>query len=388
MYPGPLFHVYFTIKKLQGTTLKDYYEILGVSRDATQEELKKVYRQLAMKYHPDRNAGDKASEEKFKEISSAYSCLCDPEKRAHYDRFGTADGFGGGQGPFNAGAGFGDIFEDFFGDFFGGNFGGHRKQRPAKGNDLRYDLEITLEEAVFGAEKIITFPKLQKCSECGGTGSEPGNQPEICSACKGSGHIRYQQGFFSVSKTCGRCYGTGKIITNPCKKCRGQGSVQEQKTVNLKIPPGVDAGSRLKIVGEGEPGLHNGPNGDLYVILDVQDHPIFKREGTEIFCDFPISFTNAALGAEIEVPTLDGSAKLKIPAGTQSGKVFTIKAKGAPRVGSSVRGNQLIRVSIEVPRKLTPRQKELLEEFASLSTEDNNRSFKDRLKDLFTGVDS
>ena len=368
--------------------MKNYYELLGVSQEVTPEELKKAYRQLAMKYHPDRNAGDRASEERFKEISHAYSVLSDPDKRAHYDRYGTADGFGANQGPFGGGAGFGDIFEDIFGDFLGGSFGGHRKQRPAKGNDLRYDLDITLEEAVFGTEKVITFPKLQKCGECGGTGSEPGKQPEVCSACKGSGHIRYQQGFFSVSKSCGKCSGTGRLITNPCRKCRGHGAIQEQKTVNLKIPAGVDAGSRLKIVGEGEPGLNSGPNGDLYVILDVQEHEIFKREGTDLFCDLPISFTNAALGAEIEVPTLDGSAKIKIPAGTQSGKIFTLKGKGAPRVGSQQRGSQLIRVSVEVPKKLSQRQKELLEEFASLSTDDSNKTFKDKLKDLFTGVES
>ena len=368
--------------------MKDYYELLGVSREVTPEELKKVYRQLAMKHHPDRNPGDRAAEEKFKEISHAYSVLSDPEKRAHYDRYGTAEGFGANQGPFAGGAGFSDIFEDFFGDFLGGSFGGHRKQRPARGNDLRYDLEITLEEAVFGTEKVITFPKLQKCGECSGTGSEPGKQPEVCSTCKGSGQIRYQQGFFSVSKSCGKCSGTGRHITNPCRKCRGHGAIQEQKTVNLKIPAGVDAGSRLKIVGEGEPGLNGGPSGDLYVILDVQEHEIFKREGTDLFCDFPISFTNAALGAEIEVPTLDGSTKLKIPAGTQSGKIFTLKGKGAPRIGSQQRGSQLIRISIEVPKKLSQRQKELLEEFAAISTDDSNKTFKDKLKDLFTGVEN
>ncbi len=366
----------------------DYYELLGVSRQATPEELKKAYRQLAMKHHPDRNSGDKASEDRFKEISHAYSVLSDPEKRAHYDRYGTADGFGSNQGPFGGSAGFGDIFEDFFGDFFGGNAGGQRRQRPTKGNDLRYDLDITLQEAVFGTEKIITFPRLQKCDDCNGTGSEPGKQPEVCSACRGSGQIRYQQGFFSVSKSCGKCYGTGRMITNPCKKCRGHGAVQEQKTVNLKIPAGVDAGSRLKIVGEGEPGLNNGPNGDLYVIIDVQEHEIFKREGSDLFCDLPISFTSAALGAEIEVPTLDGSATVKIPAGTQSGKIFTIKGKGAPRINSQHRGNQLVRVSIEVPRKLSQRQKELLEEFAAISHDSANRSFTDKLKDLFTGVEN
>jgi len=367
----------------------DYYEILGVSKDASPEELKKSYRQLAMKYHPDRNAGDKASEEKFKEINEAYSCLSDSDKRAHYDRFGTTNGFGSnGFGGFSGGAGFGDIFEDFFGDVFGGSFGGHKRQRPAKGHDLRYDLSITLEEAVFGTEKIITFARMQRCGECSGTGSEPGKQAEVCSSCKGSGHIRYQQGFFSVSKTCGKCYGTGKIISNPCKKCRGQGNIQAERSVNLKIPAGVDAGSRLKITGEGEPGLNNGPNGDLYVILDVKDHPIFRRDGLDLFCDMPVSFSAAVLGAEVEVPTLDGSAKIKIPAGTPSGKTFTIKGKGAPRLGSHQRGNQIIGIYIDVPKKLTPRQKELLEEFDSLSSDDSGKSFKERLKDLFSGVES
>jgi molecular chaperone DnaJ len=369
--------------------LKDYYEILGVAREATPEEIKKAFRQLAMKHHPDRNAGEKASEDKFKVINEAYSCLSDPEKRSNYDRFGTAEGFaGGGQGPFSAGAGFGDIFEDFFGDVFGGNFGGHKRERPAKGHDLRYDLDITLEESVFGTEKVISFQKLRKCGECSGTGSAPGKSPEVCNSCKGSGHVRYQQGFFSVSKTCGRCYGTGKIITDPCRKCKGNGKIQEMHSVNLKIPSGVDAGSRLRITGEGELGAHNGPPGDLYVIIDIEDHPIFKREGTEIYCEYPLSFTTAVLGAEIEVPTLDGSAKIKVPPGTPSGKTFTLKGKGAPHLGSKQRGNQIIRVFIDVPKKLTARQKELLEEFAELSADDSARSFKDRLKDLFTGVES
>lgn len=368
--------------------MKDYYDILGVPRTASQEELKKAFRQLALKHHPDRNAGDKASEEKFKEINEAYSCLCDPEKRSHYDRFGTAEGFGAGQGPFAAGAGFGDIFGDIFGDLFGAGFGGQRRQRPTKGNDLRYDLDLTLEEAVFGTEKVISFAKLQKCASCNGTGSEPGKQPEVCSTCKGSGQIRYQQGFFSVSKTCGKCSGTGRIITHPCKQCKGQGTVREHKTVNLKIPAGVDTGSRLKVSGEGEPGYYNGPPGDLYVILDVEEHPFFKRDGTEIFCDLPVSFTQAALGAEVEVPTLDGSSKLKIPSGTPSGKIFTIRSKGAPRIGSAQRGSQHVRIHIDVPKKLTPRQKELLEEFAAISGDDTAKSFKERLKDLFTGVEN
>jgi molecular chaperone DnaJ len=369
--------------------LKDYYEILGVSRDATQDEIKKAFRQLALKHHPDRNLGEKASEDKFKVINEAYSCLSDPEKRANYDRFGSAEGpGGGGYGPFSAGTGFGDIFEDIFGGVFGGAFGGERRQRPTKGHDLRYDLNISLEEAVFGTEKVITFPKNLKCGDCSGTGAEPGKPPETCATCKGSGQIRYQQGFFSVAKTCGRCSGTGKIITHPCRKCKGHGTVQEQRTVNLKIPAGVDIGSRLKIMGEGEPGIYNGPPGDLYVVLDVGEHRFFKREGTEIFCEVPISFPNAALGAEIEVPTLDGSAKLKIPPGTPSGKIFTLKGKGAPRVGSQHRGSQIVRVSVDVPKKLTPRQKEILEEFAAISGDDTGKSFKERLKDLFTGVEN
>ncbi|RPI38100.1 MAG: molecular chaperone DnaJ [Nitrospiraceae bacterium] len=368
--------------------MKDYYDILGVSRDANADDLKRAFRQLALKYHPDRNPDNKESEEKFKEVNEAYSCLSDSQKRAHYDRFGTSEGMGGGgYGPFTAGAGFGDIFEDIFGDFFG-NVGGTRRQRPAKGSDLRYDLDISLSEAVFGTEKTIDFPKWETCEECKGNGSAPGKSPETCTSCKGTGHIRFQQGFFSVSKSCGKCQGTGKIITHPCKKCKGSGRVQEQKSISLKIPAGVDIGSRLKISGEGEPGEYGGPYGDLYVVLNIESHPFFKREGTEIFCEVPVSFPQAALGAEIEVPTIDGTAKLKIPHGTQSGKLFTIKGKGAPRVGGSQRGNQIVRIYVEVPTKLSSRQKELLEEFASLSGDEVTKGFKEKLKDLFTSVEN
>ncbi len=369
--------------------MKDYYQTLGVSKDATEADLKKAFRQLAMKYHPDRNPGNKASEEKFKEINEAYSVLSDPKKRENYDRFGTAEGVGvgGGYGPFSSGAGFGDIFEDIFGDFFGTFGGGQRRPRPTKGNDLRYDLSVNLVDAAFGTERTIEFPRWVDCSDCRGSGSEPGREPAVCPSCKGTGQIRFQQGFFSVSKTCGKCYGAGKIITNPCKTCKGKGKIQKQKSISLKIPAGVDAGSRLRVQGEGEPGLYGGPPGDLYVVLDIEEHPFFKREGTEIYCDVPVSFPQAVLGAEIELPTLDGTARLRIPAGTQSGQLFYLKGKGLPRVGGHQRGNQVVRVYVDVPRKLTPRQRELLEEFASINGDEVSKGFKERLKDLFSGVE-
>jgi molecular chaperone DnaJ len=361
--------------------MKDYYEILGVPRDASEAEIKKAFRQLALKYHPDRNPGDKLAEEKFKEINEAYSCLSDPEKRANYDRFGVAEGIGAGFHPFDTG--FGDIFEDIFGDFFG-TFTGHRRPRATKGNDLRYDLKISLMEAAFGTERFIEIPRWESCSDCNGTGSIPGKGPVTCSSCRGTGQIRLQQGFFSISKTCGRCHGTGKVITDPCKTCKGQGRVKKFRSINVKIPQGVDTGSRLRISGEGEPGLYGGPPGDLYVIINVEEHPFFKRDGTDIFCEVPISFPQAVLGAEIDVPTLDGTSKIKIPPGTPSGRIFHIKGKGLTKVGGHSRGDQIVRVYIDVPKKLTQRQKELLEEFVRANGDEVAKSFKERIKELFS----
>lgn len=370
--------------------MKDYYKILGVSRDAEQDEIKKAFRQLALKYHPDRNQGNKESEEKFKEINEAYTCISDAEKRSNYDRYGTAEGVGAGAGfgGFGAGAGsggFADIFEDVFEDFFGA-FGGTRKARPTKGSDLRYDLNITLEEAAFGSEKTIKVPRWQTCDVCHGIGAEPGTSPTTCPNCKGTGHIRFQQGFFSVSKTCGKCQGKGKTIANPCKSCKGNGKVRVQKEISVKIPAGVDIGSRLRLSGEGDLGNYGGPSGDLYVMLNIDDHLFFKRDGMNIYCQIPVSFPKAVFGGEIEVQTLNGHVKLKIPAGTQSGKSFHLKGKGIQRLGSHQKGDQIVSIYIDVPKKLTPRQKELLEEFAGVSEDspEKAKGFTSKLKDLFS----
>lgn len=367
--------------------MKDYYKTLGVDRNASQDEIKKAFRQLALKYHPDRNPSDKAAEEKFKEINEAYTCLSDPEKRSNYDRFGTSEGFGARDYGFAAGAGFGDIFGDIFDDFFGAFGGGFKRPRPTKGADLKYDLNITLHEAAFGSEKTITVPRWQTCDRCNGIGSEPGTTPSGCPECQGTGHIRFQQGFFSVSRTCAKCKGTGKIITKPCHKCKGNGKIRIQREISVKIPPGVDNNSRLRLNGEGDFGTYGGPPGDLYVVINVEKHPFFERDGMDIYCQIPISFPKAVFGGEIEVPTLNGTAKLKIPAGTASGKSFHLKGKGMPRLGSHQKGDQIVSIYIDVPKKMTPRQKELLEEFAKISEETHEESakgIKDRLKGLFS----
>jgi molecular chaperone DnaJ len=364
---------------------RDYYEVLGVSRTATEEEIKKAYRKLALKWHPDRNPeARREAEERFKEISEAYQVLSDPERRAQYDRFGHAAFEPGGVGAgFDFTAGFEDILGDLFGDFFGTGRARASRGRARRGQDLQYRLELSFEEAARGCERTISLPRLSPCEQCGGRGTRRGTAPRACPQCRGTGQIRFQQGFFSIAKTCGNCGGQGTIITDPCPACDGTGSVRRTYTVNIKVPAGVDTGSRLKLRGEGEAGSPGAPPGDLYVLLEVRDHPIFVREGTDIVCEVPVSFPQAALGAELEVPTLDGTARVKIPPGTQSGHVIRLKGKGIPELGGYGRGDQVVRVVVETPRKLSPRQRELLEEFARLSGEEVHplsKSFFEKVK--------
>jgi molecular chaperone DnaJ len=365
---------------------RDPYEVLGVGREASQEEIKKAYRKLALKYHPDRNPGDKAAEERFKEASAAYQILGDPERRAQFDRFGHAafdqqSGFGG----FDFSAGFEDLFSDIFGDFFGAGRG-RTRGRSRRGEDLRYDLELQFEEAAFGCEKRVSVPRWKGCEACGGRGAKSGTAPRTCPSCRGSGQIRFQQGFFSIAKTCTQCGGEGSIIADPCESCGGGGRVRVTQNLNLKVPPGVDNGSRLKLRGEGEAGLAGGPSGDLYVVISVAEHSLFTRQGKDIICELPVSFTQLALGAELEVPTLEEKAKLKIPAGTQSGAVFRLRGKGIPDLQSYGRGDELVRVHVDVPRKLSARQRELLEEYARNGGEEVspvNKGFLDRVREMF-----
>ncbi|MCS5550194.1 MAG: molecular chaperone DnaJ [Gammaproteobacteria bacterium] len=342
---------------------KDYYDVLGVSRNVDEAELKKAYRRYAMKYHPDRNQGDVKAEDKFKEAKEAYDVLSNSQKRAAYDQFGHGgvDNSAAGHGGFSgAGAGFGDIFGDVFGDIFGGGQGGARANQ---GVDLRYNLELPLEQAVAGTTVKIRIPKMVACETCKGSGAKKGSTPVDCSTCGGVGQVRMQQGFFSVQQTCPQCRGAGKIITDPCSTCRGQGRVQDTKTISVKVPEGVDNGDRIRLAGEGEIAENNGPSGDLYVHISVKEHPIFVRDDTDLYCEVPISFATAALGGELEVPTLDGKVKLKIPLETQSGKLFRLRSKGVHSVRSSTKGDLLCRVIVETPVKLDRNQKELLHQF-------------------------
>jgi|SRR5579863_215778 len=368
---------------------KDYYEVLGVQRKATDEELKKAYRQLALKYHPDRNPGDKESENRFKEANEAYSVLSDPDKRRQYDTFGHAgvDGRTGAGGfDFGGGGGFSDIFGDIFEEFFGTGPSGGGRRRAQKGNDLRYNLELSFEEAVFGKEAKIKVRRHEACESCKGSGAKNGASIKTCPACGGAGQLRFQQGFFTVSRTCGKCQGEGKIITETCTACRGLKFSLREKTLSLKIPPGVETGSRLRISEEGEAGDHGGPHGDLYVVITVKDHAHFTRDGNDILCEINISFVQAILGTKVEVPTLQGTSPLKIPPGTQSGKVFRLKGMGSPDLRGHGTGDQVVRVKVQIPTKISAKQRELLEEYARQGGEtidpDGNTLF-DKVKNLF-----
>lgn len=343
---------------------RDYYEVLGISRNAGDSDLKQAYRRLAMKYHPDRNPGAE-SERKFKEAKEAYEILSDPKKRSAYDQFGHAgvdasEGLSGAGGGF-AGGGFSDIFGDVFGDIFGSGIRGGGR-RVHRGADLRYDLSLTLEEAVAGKEVKIRIPTLVECQFCGGTGAKPGTSAKTCSRCNGAGQVRMQQGFFSVQQTCSQCRGQGTVIEEYCNHCRGKGRIQEDKTLSVKVPPGVDTGNRIRLSGEGEPGERGGPPGDLYVQVLVREHSIFTREDNHLFCEVPIGFVTAALGGDLQIPTLNGKMMLKIPAGTQTGKMFRMRGKGVKPVRGGVIGDLICRVVIETPVNLTERQKELLRE--------------------------
>ncbi|MDO9710867.1 molecular chaperone DnaJ [Paracraurococcus lichenis] len=358
---------------------RDYYEILGVSREATEDDLKKAYRKLAMKYHPDRNQGDKEAEAKFKDLNEAYDVLKDGEKRAAYDRFGHAafeqgGGGPGGGNPFGAGgnpfgAGFEDIFEEMFGRFGGGGGGGRggRRQASGRGADLRTMVEISLEEAFNGAKKTVRVPSSVACEACSGTGAEGGSAAATtCTTCQGAGKVRAQQGFFLIERTCPTCGGQGRVIKNPCKVCQGAGRVQRDRTLNVSIPAGVEDGTRIRLAGEGEAGLRGAPAGDLYVDVSIRAHPIFQRDGANIFVRVPLRMTQAALGGTVEVPSIDGGrARVTIPAGTQAGDQFRLRAKGFSVLRSAVRGDMFVQVSVETPQNLTPKQRELLEQFES-----------------------
>lgn len=370
---------------------RDYYEILGVNRDASEEEIKKSYRKLAMKYHPDRNPDNPKAEEHFKEAKEAYETLSDGQKRAAYDQYGHAafesGGMGGGN-PFGGGGAGGFDFGDIFGDIFGGARGG--RSQAHRGADLRYNLEITLEEAARGAQKQIRIPTMEECDTCKGSGAKPGTSATTCQTCAGHGQVRMQQGFFSVQQPCPRCHGTGKQISSPCGSCHGVGKVKQHKTLEIKIPVGIDTGMRLRHSGHGEAGSHGAPHGDLYVEIHIRPHNVFQREGDDLHCELPISFATAALGGEIEIPTLDGKASIKIPAETQSGKIFRLRGKGIKGMRTNAHGDLNCHVVVETPSKLTERQKELLEEFEAISKGDVARhsprahSFLDKVKAFFS----
>lgn len=375
----------------------DPYRILGVKKTATQDEIKKAYRKLALKFHPDRNQGDEQAAESFKEVSEAYEVLSDAEKRKVYDRFGH-DGL---KGQGFQGGGFEharDIFESFFGgaggggleDLFGGMFGGGGRGRrggPRQGSHLRVQVGVTLQEAFSGVERTLTIRRNEHCGECGGSGAAKGTQPETCGTCHGRGQVQRQQGFFMMQSPCPTCGGQGSVIKDPCQRCQGQGLMPQSKEIEVRIPAGIESGQQLRVPGEGEPGERNGPRGDLYVVVAVEDHPLFERDGEHLLCEVPISFPQAALGAEIDVPTLDGLRSMKVPAGTQSGRLFRLRGQGMPSVSGYGKGDLHVRVQIETPKHLSDRERELLTELASLdgdrSVGSKQKSFLDKVKELF-----
>jgi len=365
---------------------RDYYEVLGVPRNASDQEIKSAYRRLALKHHPDRNPGDAQAEERFKEAAEAYGVLGDPDKRRRYDAYGHA-GLGGGAQGFDPTifADFSDILGDFFG--FGDAFG--RRRGPRRGADLRYNLDVSFEEAAFGMQTQLRIPRAERCAACSGSGAAPGTHPTSCPTCRGSGQVTFQQGFFSVARTCSHCRGSGRIVAEPCKTCRGQGQLPIERTLQIQIPAGVDNGSQLRIGGEGEPGALGGPSGDLYVVLRVADHAFFKRDGTHLVCEMPVGVAQAALGATIEVPTLDGArAKLHVPEGTQSGTVLKLRGQGIPALGGRGRGDLHILVRVVVPKHLNAEQRRLFEQLAKTlpvpDVKDKDKSLLDRMKDLLS----
>jgi molecular chaperone DnaJ len=361
----------------------DYYEALGVTRDASESDLKRAYRQLAMQYHPDKNPGDKTAEERFKRISEAYAVLSDPDKRAYYDRFGTVPGTASG-GGFEQG--FGTLFEDIFENFFSGGGGGRgRRTRAARGEDLQYELKISLEEAATGMETKVQLPRLEACDACQGTGTAPGSTRVTCDTCRGHGQVRFSQGFLTVARTCPKCHGEGEINRNPCKECRGEGRRRAERLLSIKIPAGIEDGMQLRLSGEGSSGPHGGPPGDLYVLVRIREHNIFTRNGADLLCELPVSFTNLALGAELEVPLLDGKDILRIPAGTQPFEVLRLRGKGMPHLRGRGRGDAGYRLVLEVPQKLTAKQREALEAFENASSGQRGpllTSFMERMKKL------
>ncbi len=379
------------------STKRDFYEVLGVNRDASDDEIKKAYRKLAMKHHPDRNPDNPKAEERFKEAKEAYEILSDPQKRSAYDQFGHAGvdpqagmgGFGGFGGAGGAG-GFADAFGGIFDEIFSGRGGGGGGRGGVyRGADLRYNLEITLEQAAFGTETKIRIPTMEECEQCKGSGAKPGTEPQVCPTCHGNGQVRLQQGFFSIQQTCPKCHGTGRFVAEPCGNCHGAGRVKQHKTLAVKIPAGVDEGDRIRLTGEGEHGINGGPPGDLYVQVHLKQHTVFQRQQNDLHCEMPVSFTTAALGGEIQIPTLDGMASLKIPPETQTGKIFRLRGKGIKGVRSSRHGDLLCHVVVETPVHLTERQKELLRELEEINVAGGSRhnpkakSWMDRVREFF-----